>query len=256
MSVAHDKYLAWKQQRNAIPLMLHPHTSALMLIDMQEYFLHPQSPYACFLATQMPGLRDALEERTRAVVVPAMQRLLACFRTHHVPVLYTTVASERADGRDLAHRFQQGNAASLAKIQAVSCPPRSDAWAQIVAPLAPHPDELVLNKTTYSAFASTGLDRTLRHMGIETLVIGGVVTTVCVEATARDAADFGYQVILVEDGCAGYSPESHEATLLAFQGTFGRVRKADEVITLLAEAGAQAGEKAVVTTHAGAPSPG
>jgi biuret amidohydrolase len=67
---------------------------------------------------------------------------------------------------------------------------------------------------------------------METLVIGGVATNVCVEATARDAVDLGYQVILVDDACAAYSPESHEATLLNFQG-FGRVRVADEVLVLL-----------------------
>src|SRR4030095_15621311 len=44
------------------------------------------------------------------------------------------------------------------------------------------------------------------------------------ETTARDAADLGYQVILVDDACAAFSPEIHEATLLSFQGPFGRVR--------------------------------
>ncbi len=93
-----------------------------------------------------------------------------------------------------------------------------------------------MNKTTYGTFASTGLDHTLRFMGIDTLVIGGVVTNVCVETTARDAADMGYQTILVDDACAAFSPEIHEATLLSFQGPFGRVRTADEVLTLLKQA--------------------
>jgi nicotinamidase-related amidase len=75
------------------------------------------------------------------------------------------------------------------------------------------------------------LARTLQHLGIETLIIGGVATNVCVEATARDAVDLGYQVILVDDACAAYSPESHEASLLNFQG-FGRVRLADEILAL------------------------
>jgi nicotinamidase-related amidase len=81
-------------------------------------------------------------------------------------------------------------------------------------------------------FASTGLARTLRHLGIETLVIGGVATNVCVEVTVRHAVDLGYQVILVDDACAAYSTERHEAALLNFQG-FGWVRVADEVLALL-----------------------
>jgi len=54
-----------------------------------------------------------------------------------------------------------------------------------------------------------------------------------VETTARDAADRGYDVVLLDDGCAAFSPEIHEATLLSFQGPFGRVRTADEVLALL-----------------------
>ena len=92
---------------------------------------------------------------------------------------------------------------------------------------------LVINKTTYGTFTSTGLDRALRNLGIDTLVIGGVVTNVCVETTARDAADHGDTVVVVDDACAAFSPEIHEAALVSFQGPFGRVRSADEVIALI-----------------------
>ncbi len=70
-------------------------------------------------------------------------------------------------------------------------------------------------------------------MGITTLVIGGVVTNVCVETTARDASDLGYGVILVDDACAAHSPEIHEAALLSFQGPFGRVRTTHDVVALI-----------------------
>jgi nicotinamidase-related amidase len=61
----------------------------------------------------------------------------------------------------------------------------------------------------------------------------GVVTNVCVETTARDAADRGHDVVLLDDGCAAFSPEIRAATLLSFQGPFGRVRTTDEVLALL-----------------------
>jgi nicotinamidase-related amidase len=54
-----------------------------------------------------------------------------------------------------------------------------------------------------------------------------------VHTRARDAADRGYEVVLLDDGCAAFSPEIHEATLLSFQGPFGRVRRTDEVLALL-----------------------
>lgn len=236
MSVAHDMYVASQQQRNAVPLEINPLTSALLIIDMQEYFIHPESPFSRTLSHRMPGLLDYFHERARTVVEPALCCLLERFRAHGLAVMYTTVASELSDGRDLAPRFQRSNAVARQLVGAAHFPPRTDAWARIVDALTPRPNELILNKTTFSAFASTGLERTLRHLGMETLVIGGVATNVCVEATARDAVDLGYQVILVEDACATYSPESHEATLVNFQG-FGRVRVADEVVALLERIG-------------------
>ncbi|MDP6341976.1 MAG: isochorismatase family cysteine hydrolase, partial [Alphaproteobacteria bacterium] len=89
------------------------------------------------------------------------------------------------------------------------------------------------NKTTYGAFASTGLDASLRNLGIETLVLGGVVTNRCVETTMRDATDRGYRVILVDDGTATFSPEMQAATTLSLQGAYGFVRQTDEVLGLL-----------------------
>lgn len=74
----------------------------------------------------------------------------------------------------------------------------------------------------------------LRNLGIETLVIGGVVTNRCVETTARDATDRGYQVILVNDGTATYSQELQDMTMHSLMGSYGFVRTTDELLTLLA----------------------
>ena len=244
MSLAHEKYIELQRQRNALTMQIDPQRTALVIIDMQEYFLNPNSPFSRACEAQVPGVLAYFQERGRTVVEPALQRLLAYFRTHGLRVIYTTVASELADGADLMPIFQQRNAATRQQIGAASVPPRYDAWAHIVGALEPRGDELVVNKTTYGTFSSTGLDHTLRNLGITTLVIGGVVTNVCVETTARDAADLGYQVILVDDACATYSPEIHEATLLSFQGPFGRVRLADDVLALLQYARSSVGAAA------------
>jgi len=106
---------------------------------------------------------------------------------------------------------------------------------QIDDSLAPLPGELVLNKTSSGTLNSTMLDQTLRNMGIESLVISGVTTDVCVETTARDAADRGFQVLIVEDACTAFSPDLHRAALQAFSLAFGRVRKTEEVVKLLSE---------------------
>ena len=237
MSSAHDKYMALQRRRNATPLGLDPQSTALVIVDMQEYFLNPGSPYSRALESAVPGVRRYFQERDREIVEPTLRRLLEFFRAHGLRVVYTTLASELADGSDLMPILQKRNAASRAEVGDVAFPPRADAWARIVAALEPRPDELVVNKTTYGTFNSTGLDHALRSLGITSLVIGGVVTNVCVETTARDAADRGYQVVLLDDGCAALSPEIHESTLLSFGSYFGRVRRTDEVLALLNGAG-------------------
>jgi biuret amidohydrolase len=70
-------------------------------------------------------------------------------------------------------------------------------------------------------------------MGIDGLIIAGVVTNVCVETTARDAADRGYKCILVDDACAAQSQEFHDSTLRTFAMVFGKVRTTSEVIGIL-----------------------
>ena len=237
MSLAHDKYMELQRLRNADPLPIEPQRTALMIIDMQEYFLNSDSPFSRACNASVPGVLDYFQERGRTIVEPALQRLLTCFRAHHMRVIYTTVASELTDGSDLMPVMKQRNAISQERQQEAFIPARTDAWARIVPILEPQDNELVINKTTYGTFTSTGLDHTLRNLGITTLVIGGVVTNVCVETTARDASDLGYGVMLVDDACTAHSPEIHEASLLSFQGPFGRVRSANDVVTLIEQAG-------------------
>lgn len=247
MSTAHDRYVALQRHRNEAPLTLDPRTTALVIVDMQEYFLNPASPFSRACEHVVPGVLGHFQERGRGVVEPSLRRLLDFFRAHGLRVVYTTVASELSDGSDLMPIFQQRNAASRASVGEAAIPPRADAWARIVAALEPRPGELVVNKTTYGTFTSTGLDHALRSLGITALVVGGVVTNVCVETTARDAADRGYDVVLLDDGCAAFSPEIHEATLLSFQGPFGRVRTGDEVLALLKDADHSRAARATTT---------
>src|SRR5262245_39422512 len=129
--------------------------------------------------------------------------------------------------------FRERNAANRSAVGDADPPPRSAPRSRTVPGLDPKPGELVVNKTTYGTFSSTGLDHALRSLGVSSLVVGGVVTNVCVETTARDAADRGYEVVLLDDGCAAYSPEIHDATMLSFQGPFGRVRSTEEVLAIL-----------------------
>ncbi|NBY25792.1 MAG: cysteine hydrolase [Betaproteobacteria bacterium] len=95
---------------------------------------------------------------------------------------------------------------------------------EILDELKPLPGEHVLRKTTIGAFASTNIDSLLRALGCEQLYLTGVSTNMCVETTAREAADRGYGVTLVEDACGTTHEDLHQVTMRNFQRLFGRVR--------------------------------
>ena len=91
----------------------------------------------------------------------------------------------------------------------------------------------MLDKNTSSAFNSTGLEWLLRNMDVETLVVVGMATDMCVETTARDAADRGFNVIVVEDATATFFEHHHRAALSGFARVFGQVWDTDRVLTAL-----------------------
>src|SRR6185503_8216593 len=97
MSTAHEKYTALQRHRNAGPLALDPRTTALVIIDMQEYFVNPASPFSRASEAIVPGVLSHFQERGRGVVEPSLRRLLDFFRARGLRVVYTTVASELPD---------------------------------------------------------------------------------------------------------------------------------------------------------------
>src|SRR5262245_63770619 len=141
---------------------------------MQEYFLDPASPFSRACEAVVPGVLSHFQERGRGVVEPSLRRLLDVFRARGLRVVYTTVASELPDGSDLMPIFRERNAANRSAVGDAAIPPRADRWARIVASLEPKPGELVVNKTTYGTFSSTGLDRSEeRRVGKEWRCRGG-----------------------------------------------------------------------------------
>lgn len=88
---------------------------------------------------------------------------------------------------------------------------------EIIEPLTPRPDEIVVNKSTFGAFTYTDLDEQLKERGITHVVICGVTTQCCVECTLREAVDRGYFVLTLDDCCGAFEDELQEGTLRAIQ---------------------------------------
>lgn len=89
---------------------------------------------------------------------------------------------------------------------------------------------LVIEKRRYSAFFQTDLELNLRTMGVDTLVITGVHTNLCCEATGRDGFMRDFQVMSVADAQTAITKELHEAALVSTMVTFGRVADTQQVI--------------------------
>lgn len=109
-----------------------------------------------------------------------------------------------------------------------------------------HPDDLFAEKTASSAFfpGSCPLPSLLDERGITTVLITGTVTNVCCESSARDASTLGYRVIMVADANAAVRDQDHNATLHTIYRSFGDVRPAAEVISMIESAASDAQDRA------------
>jgi ureidoacrylate peracid hydrolase len=97
------------------------------------------------------------------------------------------------------------------------------------------PEDAQVTKKRYSAFihGSSDIERHLRDRNADTLLITGTATNVCCESSARDAMMLNFKVVMVSDGLATHTDEEHNATLSAFYGQFGDVQTVDEVLQSL-----------------------
>jgi nicotinamidase-related amidase len=219
---ADDPYIAW---RPPFPEpAIEPGRAALLIVDMQNQCVALEG--ATMRKLHAAGLDDVARgfAERMDLVVPNIRRLQDAFRESGLEVIHVRIASMTADGRD--------RGPSHKKLGHGAAPGSSD--ADILFELAPVGDELVFNKTAGSVFCATNIEYVLRNLGITTLVVTGVVTTGCVHTAVTDAADRGFHVILVEDGCGALLPEMHWASIRILRDVYAKILSTDEVIDRLA----------------------
>jgi nicotinamidase-related amidase len=197
---------------------MEPGRSALLVVDMQQAFCRrgssllsgprwPQGKHEAFF--------DALEQRA----LPNAARLVSAFRAAGQEVIHTVIQSLTRDGRDrsLDHKLSDFHI------------PAGDPGGRPMPEVAPAGDEILLPKTASGVFNATNIEYLLRNIGIADLAVCGVFTNQCVESAVRDAADRGFYVTLVDDACAGTTPEEHAQSVKAM-AAYGRVRSTAELL--------------------------
>lgn len=205
-------------------VVLDPKKTALLIVDMQNEFVLRDFGEA--LEFKESGEWDRwipFHDRLDDIVIPNNVKLLNFFRENKMTVSFGRIACLREDGEDRS------------PVQ------KSDGWNNMLMPvnsfsaamideLKPQENEIIVNKTTDSVTTGTNYLTLLRFMGIETVVVTGIVTDQCVASTVRGLADEGLQVICVEDCCAAGSMELHNAELKIMNTIYCEVMSTEETI--------------------------
>jgi nicotinamidase-related amidase len=211
--------------------------AALVVIDMQNYGCNADVGLPQMVSERYPEIADYYLPRVMQIAVPNARRLLEGFRTAGCRVVFTRHGPLLSDGSDMIARRRRRDVDALASTGTPALWHRGTFEHEVIAGLAPADGELVIDKNTSSAFNSTGFEWLLRNLEVETLVLAGMATDMCVETTARDAADRGFNVIVVEDATATFFEHHHRAALSGFARVFGQVWDTERVLAALDASG-------------------
>lgn len=180
-----------------------PATTALLVVDMLKDFFDQGGAMVL--------------EGGKALYAPH-QKLLAAARAARVPVFWLNQSLPPDD--------------SLFEMRAVHC--LAGSWgAEVVDELPIEDGDIVIPKRRYSGFFQTTLDLSLRERGIDTVIVTGVVTNICVRSTVHDAFFLRYQVLVPEDLVMATSPQAQEVTLYDIDTHYGDVTNLENVLAAL-----------------------
>ena len=158
------------------------------------------------------------ESATR--IIPNIKKLIENARERKVPVIYTN--DTHLHGVDKEFQIWKPHAVS-------------GTWGgEVIDELKPVETDYVIPKRRYSAFFATGLDLLLRELGVDTIVLTGLVTNVCIQHTAADAFFRGYKILVPQDCVEAVTEETHRKALEYMKTFYGcKITTLDETLELI-----------------------
>ena len=213
------------------PLSVDLSRTALLIIDMQRDFIE-ENGFGASLGNDVSLLRRAIEP-CMALLASARRAGMLVLHTRegHRPDLCDAPRAKLVRG---APGMRIGDPGPMGRILV-----RGEPGHQIIPELSPLAGEPVIDKPGNGAFHATDLGAILARRGIDTLIVCGVTTEVCVHSTVREASDRGFRCIVPADACASYFPDFHDTAIemvKAQGGIFGWVSDSARVTAALAVA--------------------
>lgn len=199
--------------------------TALIIIDMQRDFC-AEGGFGEALGNDITPTKS---------IIPTVQKVLKTARKKNMFVIHTR-EGHRADLTDcppakLRRSSSIGTEGPMGRILI-----RGEYGHDIVDELQPIEGEPVIDKPGKGAFYKTDLELILRNKGVESLIVCGVTTHVCVHTTIREANDRGFECLMLEDGTAAFDPQDQEASIRMINqqgGIFGWTTTSDRLIKVL-----------------------
>lgn len=208
-------------------ITIDPAKTALLIIDMQHVFITRPAPEDPTEAEKNEAIRwEPFYKKIDEVVVPNNQKLLECFREKGMEVCFAKIQCQKKNGSD---RSLDQKATGYNELL---LPPGTPS-AEIVPALSPREDEIVVTKTTDSALTGTPLRLWFHNMGIDTVVVTGVLTDQCVSGTVRSLADESFNVWLIEDACMASTQRIQDNELEILNNIYCHVINTEELLDAL-----------------------
>jgi len=192
--------------------------TALVIVDMQNDFVRVGAPL------EVPDAR---------ATVSMHQQLLEVWRKRRAPVIYTKFIAgpKRTLMWEWSPQLEPPVCCCWPGFRRFYADVRQELdCADIIDELYPHAADTIIEKYGYGAFYNTTLPDRLRALDVDSVVITGTVTQICVDETARGAFNYGFKAVTVSDAVSSFTPDRHTATLKNLAMKFGRVATTAEVV--------------------------
>lgn len=190
--------------------LVHPSQAALLVIDVQNDFCHINGVQE----------RSGINRELIRAVVPQLKHFIQVAEAAKLPILYVRNLN---DDWSVSPTWRRRNRVYVTPM----C--QRGTWGAEFYEVLPRPEDAIIEKFRYSAFADTNLALYLRSRGVQTIILVGCATNVCVESTARDGFMRDLGVVVVEDCCAARALEDHLQALHNVRRFFGVVASSAEI---------------------------